>query len=122
MFFFRQIIYLFRTRHSKLIRGGLRDNSVSAALMESDYFTSSTKPALHYLEVLAKSTNQIVFAYEIAAHQFSYLNPAVEKVWCRTTKSIQNKPASLFKMVHPEDKPHCNRFTRTCSKELLSRI
>lgn len=67
---------------------------------------ASGNTAADYLEILAKNTNQIVFAYDIAANQFSRLNPAFEKIWGRTTKSVQTKPVSLLKMIHPDDKLH----------------
>ena len=67
---------------------------------------SSGNATTDYLEILAKNANQIVFAYDIAANQFSRLNPAFEKIWGRTKKSVQANPVSLLKMIHPDDKLH----------------
>ncbi|WP_146153506.1 PAS domain-containing protein [Adhaeribacter arboris] len=61
---------------------------------------------LHYLEIVAKSTNQVVFAYQLADNQFTLLNQAFEKVWSRNRKSVMKNPASLWKTIHPEDKSH----------------
>jgi two-component system sensor histidine kinase VicK len=74
--------------------------------MQIENSLSCVYPTHHHLEVLAKSTSQVVFAYQIADHQFSFLNPAFEKIWCRTRKSVMTKPASLLKSLHPEDKAH----------------
>ena len=74
--------------------------------MQIENSLSCVYPTHHHLEVLAKSTSQVAFAYQIADHQFSFLNPAFEKIWCRTRKSVMTKPASLLKSLHPEDKAH----------------
>ncbi|PSR57057.1 PAS domain-containing sensor histidine kinase [Adhaeribacter arboris] len=63
----------------------------------------------YYLEVLVKSTNQIVFAYEIETNQFSFLNPAFEKIWNLPSESVKNNPGSLWEKIHPEDKEHVQR-------------
>jgi two-component system, OmpR family, sensor histidine kinase VicK len=68
--------------------------------------------AHHYLETLAESADQIVFAYETAAHKFSFLNPAFEKVWHKTRASVLDNPAALLKTIHPEDQQHVERIYR----------
>src|SRR3712207_7317789 len=42
----------------------------SALIMALDHINSSDNPTFFNLEVLARSTNQIVFAYEFATNQF----------------------------------------------------
>ncbi len=94
-----------------MIRSGPRDNSVSAvSYMNPDTISAAGKPPLYYLEILAKSTRQIIFAYDIAANHFIFLNPAFEKIWGRTRKSIMANPVSLLKNIHPEDKTYVQKI------------
>ena len=81
-----------------LIWSGLWGNSVSAVIM------ASSNPALDFLEALTEGSEQIVFSYNLKAHQFSYLNPAFEKIWHKTRKSVMETPDFLLKTIHPEDK------------------
>jgi two-component system, OmpR family, sensor histidine kinase VicK len=73
---------------------------------------SLESPARHYLETLAETTDQVVFAYETASRKFTLLNPAFEKVWHKTRKSVLDNPAALLKTIHPEDKPHVEQVFR----------
>src|SRR5687768_1506863 len=73
---------------------------------------SLENPAHHYLEALAESADQIVFAYQTASRKFTFLNPAFEKVWHKTRKSVLDNPAALLKTIHPEDKPHVDQVYR----------
>ena len=65
---------------------------------------SSAAPS--FFEALSERTDQVVFLYDLASRQFSFLNPAFEKVWHRTRKSAMKDPPLLLKMVHPEDRQH----------------
>jgi two-component system sensor histidine kinase VicK len=60
----------------------------------------------YFLEVLVKSTNQIVFVYEIEKKQFTFLNPAFEKIWGQTRKSVLKNPGTLLKSICPDDREH----------------
>jgi two-component system, OmpR family, sensor histidine kinase VicK len=66
----------------------------------------------HYLAAFTESADQIFFAYDIAAQKFSYLNPAFEKLWRKTRKSVLESPAELFKTIHPEDKQYVAKIYR----------
>jgi len=66
----------------------------------------------HFLNALAERTAPVVFAYDTASGRFSYLNPAFEKVWHRTRQSAMGNPASLLRMVHPEDRRHLEEVYR----------
>ena len=55
-------------------------------------------------ELLAR-TRQIVFSFDIASNQFSYLNPAFETVFHKTRESVAT-PAALLDMLNPEDQPY----------------
>jgi two-component system sensor histidine kinase VicK len=69
-------------------------------------------PALQYFEALTERSDQIFFAYDIAPQRFSLLNPAFEKVWHKTRKSVLVNPAALLKTIHPEDKQHVQHIYR----------
>jgi len=69
-----------------------------------------SNPALDFLEVLTEGGDQIVFSYSPAVHQFSYLNPAFEKVWHKTRKSVMDNPGILLKAIHPEDREHLQQI------------
>lgn len=59
-----------------------------------------------FLASITESVDQAIFAFDVAAKRFIYLNPAFEKVWRKKRKSVMENPSSLCKMIHPEDKPH----------------
>ena len=61
------------------------------------------------LDALTEQSEQVVFIYDISFNQFTYLNPAFEKIWCKKRKSVLNNPAGLFKMVHPDDQQHVHQ-------------
>lgn len=65
---------------------------------------------LSFLETIAERAPQIVFAFDIDARQFMYLNPSFELIWNRTRESIFAKPASLLDNIHPDDKAHARVF------------
>src|SRR5688572_2198383 len=77
-----------------------------------------SNPAFGFLEALTEVCNQIVFSFSLTAHQFTYLNPAFEKVWRKTRKSVLDNPASLLKTIHPEDRA----YVQSIYKELLEGI
>jgi two-component system sensor histidine kinase VicK len=66
----------------------------------------------HYLVAYTESADQIFFAYDIAAQKFSFLNPAFEKLWHKTRRSVLENPAALLKSIHPEDKQHVEQIYR----------
>jgi two-component system, OmpR family, sensor histidine kinase VicK len=68
--------------------------------------------SLHYLAAFTECTDQIFFAYDIAAQKFSYLNPAFEKLWGKTRLSVLDNPAELLKTIHPEDIQHVAKIYR----------
>jgi two-component system, OmpR family, sensor histidine kinase VicK len=78
-------------------------------------------PARHYLETLAETTDQVVFAYETGSRKFTLLNPAFEKVWHKTRKSVLDNPAVLMKTIHPEDKPHVEQVFREVAEGAIIR-
>jgi len=65
---------------------------------------ASNHSALDFLLTFTESTDQIVFAYDISTNQFTYLNPAFEKIWSKRRKGVMEDPAALWKTIHPEDK------------------
>jgi hypothetical protein len=67
-------------------------------------------PARHYFEALTEGSGQIFYACDIASQKFSLLNPAFEKVWRKTRKSVLGDPAMLLETIHPEDKQHVQRI------------
>jgi two-component system, OmpR family, sensor histidine kinase VicK len=67
---------------------------------------TTNNPALHYFQALVQGCDQIFFAYEIASQKISLLNPAFEKVWHKTRKSVMRDTAALLKTIHPGDKQH----------------
>lgn len=62
--------------------------------------------ALHFFEEAGKKADQILFAFDIAAEKFLYLNPAFERLLNISVEDAFQKPASLLDLVHPEDKEH----------------
>ena len=64
------------------------------------------KGNLSFLEEVAERTSQVVFAYDIDSHQFTYLNPSFELVWNRTRESAYSNPSALLETIHPEDKEY----------------
>ena len=68
-----------------------------------------------FVPTLIERAESIYFSYDIATMCFTYLNPAFEKVWHKTRKSVLDNPALLLKTIHPEDKAH----VRTIYQELL---
>ncbi|RDV15475.1 PAS domain-containing sensor histidine kinase [Pontibacter diazotrophicus] len=67
---------------------------------------NSSNSSLDFLLTLTEGTDQVVFAFDIAATRFTFLNPAFEKVWNRSRISIMDNSASLWQDIHPEDKLH----------------
>ena len=65
-----------------------------------------------YLAAYTESADLIFFAYDIAARRFSFLNPAFEKLWRKTRKSVLENPTELLKTIHPEDKAHVAQIYR----------
>jgi two-component system sensor histidine kinase VicK len=55
-----------------------------------------------FLDSLAEQNDLVVFAYEVASRQFTYLNPAFEVVLARKRKRLPAADA-LLDLVHPED-------------------
>ena len=45
-----------------------------------------------FLLSLIESTEQVIFAFDIAAKRIIYLNPAFEKVWHKKRKSVIANP------------------------------
>jgi two-component system, OmpR family, sensor histidine kinase VicK len=66
-----------------------------------------------FRNALMEGIDQVVFIYETASNQFSYLNPAFEQVFQRQRESIQ--PLSLLEIVHPEDQ----EYVREVYEDLL---
>jgi two-component system sensor histidine kinase VicK len=54
-----------------------------------------------FRSALTENIDQVVFAYQVEAQKFSYLNPAFEQVFQLTRQSIN--ASQLLQMVHPED-------------------
>ena len=73
------------------------------------------KSPVAFLQTLSERSEAVIFAYDIAAKRFTYLNPAFERIWRKTRKPIMNNPDVLFKTIHPEDKP----YVRAAYQELL---
>jgi two-component system, OmpR family, sensor histidine kinase VicK len=65
---------------------------------------------LTFLHTLSERADAVFFSYDIAESCFAYLNPAFEKVWCKTRKSVLENPAAMLKTIHPEDKPHVKQI------------
>jgi len=59
--------------------------------------------ALDFLLTFTEGTDQVIFAYDITSNQFTFLNPAFEKIWGKRRKGIMDDSAALWK-IHPEDK------------------
>lgn len=62
--------------------------------------------ARHFFEEAGKQADQILFAFDIAAERFLYLNPAFERLLKISVDDAIQKPASLLDLIHPEDKEH----------------
>ncbi len=60
--------------------------------------------SLDFLEDLVERSSQVVFAFDVNAEKFVYLNPSFELVWRRTRESVYANPALLLEFVHPKDK------------------
>ena len=69
-----------------------------------------------YLQELFQHSSRVVFAYHVESNSFSYLNPAIEKIWNLSADEASANPVSLLEAVHPEDKA----FVRTCYGEILA--
>ncbi len=65
---------------------------------------------LRFLEEIAERSTQVVFAFNIDAQEFVYLNPSFETVWSKTRESIFANPAALLETIHPEDKDYVIDF------------
>lgn len=61
---------------------------------------------LNLLKELAERTSRVVFAFDMDAHQFVYLNPSFEFVWNKTRESVYANPASLLDTVYPKDREY----------------
>lgn len=70
---------------------------------------------LALLHELAQRQEQVVFAYEVPANRFDYVNPAFETIWTRTRTSILKNPALLLRTIHPEDLP----YLKECYEEIF---
>lgn len=67
---------------------------------------------LSFLEEVVARTSQVVFAYDINAQRFTYLNPAFELVWNKTRESIYANPAALMESIHLDDKEYLTEIYR----------
>jgi two-component system, OmpR family, sensor histidine kinase VicK len=56
-----------------------------------------------YLEQLVQRSQQIVFVYNPADHQFLFLNQAFEKIWDIPIPAVLNEPSRVLSSIHPED-------------------
>ena len=54
---------------------------------------------------LSEKTEQVVFAFDLTTQQFTFLNPAFEKLWRKRRTSVLNNPDVLLSTIHPEDRP-----------------
>lgn len=71
---------------------------------------------LKFFEELAERTSQAVFAYDMDARQFVYLNPSFEQVWNKTRESTYRNPSSLLETIHPNDKEYLFEAYQKLSK------
>jgi two-component system sensor histidine kinase VicK len=62
--------------------------------------------AITFFEEAAKRTDKVVFAFDVDAKQFLYLNPTCEKIWNKPTETITAQPATLLETIHPEDREY----------------
>ena len=70
----------------------------------------SNHASLDFFQSLAENSDQIVFSYDLAIHQFSYLNAAFEHIWHKTRKSVAENPTLLLKTIHPEDREYVQKL------------
>jgi len=71
---------------------------------------ASNHASLDFFQSLAESSDQIVFSYDLVAHQFSYLNAAFENIWGKTRKSVAENPTLLLKTIHSEDQEYVQKI------------
>ncbi|AHM63590.1 ATPase [Flammeovirgaceae bacterium 311] len=82
---------------------------------------------LGFLRELAERTSQVIFAFDLDAQRFVFLNPSFEVVWNKTREGVYAKPAALLDMVHPDDRGYMietyNKLLKgTVKKEVEFRI
>jgi two-component system sensor histidine kinase VicK len=71
------------------------------------------------IEAFIKSSDQVIFAYDLKAGSFSFLNPAFERVWRKTRRSVLDNPYSLLKTIHPDDMPYLERTMEELREGIL---
>ena len=75
--------------------------------------------ALNFLLTFTEATHQIVFAFNLAANRFTFLNPAFERVWGKRRKGIMDNPNSILKTIHPEDQSHVQQIYQELREGVL---
>ncbi|MCC9136653.1 PAS domain-containing protein [Pontibacter silvestris] len=80
---------------------------------------ASEKSALDVLLTFTKGTDLIAFAFDIASTQFTFLNPAFEKLWNRSHRTVMNDPTSLWKSIHQEDRLHVQQVYHELQEGVL---
>ena len=71
---------------------------------------ASDNAALDFFLTFTEGTDQVIFAYDITANQFTFLNPAFEKIAGKRRNKVMADPAALWKIVHPEDKVYVQQI------------
>jgi diguanylate cyclase (GGDEF)-like protein/PAS domain S-box-containing protein len=61
---------------------------------------------------LAENIHDVFFLIDADASRVHYVNPAYEKIWCRSCESLYRQPHSWADSIHPEDRAHAlEKFT-----------
>lgn len=66
----------------------------------------SNLDSLNFLKELAERTSQVVFAFDVDAQQFVYLNPSFELAWNKTRESVYANPALLLDTIYQKDREY----------------
>jgi two-component system, OmpR family, sensor histidine kinase VicK len=66
----------------------------------------SIRNSINFFEGLVTNTDKIVFAFDINAESFLYLNPAFEKIWNKSIEDVAANPSDLISTIHPEDRAY----------------
>ena len=58
-------------------------------------------PVLDFLLTFSENTDQVIFQYDIASNQFTFLNSAFESIWRQTRESVMYITSTLVESIHP---------------------
>jgi PAS domain S-box-containing protein len=52
---------------------------------------------------LAENSRDVFWMYDAIKHQYVYISPAYDRIWCQTRENLYANPYLFLEIIHPED-------------------